>query len=211
MGSVLDRKSELIPYVLEKHIKIKLAVCRHLSLTTTTTTKPHQSFPPQSLFIVQQATCLLPTTHQDSNLSSIPMYLATFALFSLLVSSAQALTFPKNQPDGVYVVHNIDAPGHEIFERLAPPQIEARSQETITPAMKQFSPRQWQQTDGQYIACGCGIILNHADTDAAVSALKAQMVHGSYVEANTCWYSITNSVVAFTCAYGVALSGTNDA
>ncbi|KAH8678444.1 hypothetical protein BX600DRAFT_507390 [Xylariales sp. PMI_506] len=133
------------------------------------------------------------------------MYFPTFAVLSLLATS-HALTIPPNQPDGVYVVSNVGT-ANEVHERLADLDIKAEipSVNTTNSTPSTLSKRLGGPTD---IRCGCGIVLNHADCDAATANLEAQLGSGGHIEGGKCFYSIRNTVASFMCSYAETIEGT---
>lgn len=124
------------------------------------------------------------------------MYHATLLTSALaFLSGASAFALPSNPIDGIYQVRR-SANGAEVHSSLSPAPIQRRTSPSI-PASHQLAKREdsWGNT-----YCGCGFDLNHADTDAAVADLKAQLTaDGKYIEPGLSYYSIRGGVVAFAC------------
>lgn len=136
-------------------------------------------------------------------------------LLSLLTAilSAQAFTLPAIIKDGIYSVRKDNSV--EIHEKISalPPSAELKSKRTTKSEPATSTPRRdvfyWED---RY--CGCGINLNHQDTDDAVATFKGQLddnIHNSF-PANYSFYVVRGSVVAFSCSggnYGSLNQGTS--
>lgn len=109
---------------------------------------------------------------------------ATLAL-PLLLSSVTGFVIPQGQADGVYSVH-MDEAGNEVHTLLSGPEVSARE---INPLVARAT-RTW---------CGCGIVLNNGDTDAANADLRNKLGRGTNIGARGAMYSVRGSAAAFAC------------
>lgn len=121
--------------------------------------------------------------------TSLIMRIST-ALVLLPAALATAFVIPKGTTDGVYATYT-NEDGIEVHERL-------------DNGVTGDSPIQTSKLDTRAdkmwtTACGCGIGLNHGNTDAAVQDLKNQFGSGSRNQGSINYYSIRGDVVAFSC------------
>ena len=119
--------------------------------------------------------------------------------FSLLASSVTAFVIPQGQADGAYSVH-LDSRGNEIHARLPdvaePNEIHARLPNAPEVTVREASPI---VARALLTYCGCGINLNHGNTDAANADLVNQLGSGRNIGPHLSFYSIRGGVVAFAC------------
>lgn len=111
----------------------------------------------------------------------------------LLAAATNAFSIPQGQADGVYEVsyHNNGTEMHQFIGKL----------DTITTIQGVQSAKFGKRQIGTpQVTCAVAEPeLNHADTDAANSALDAQCGTSSMVGKCKDYYSIRNCVVAYAC------------
>lgn len=123
------------------------------------------------------------------------MQFTTTLLAAVLASVAIAhpgYTVPEGAPDGVYAV-SIDESGNEVHEAVSGGFSAKFAARSAAPASR------LEARGSVSVGCNSNMPLNHADTDAANSALDAQCGGYTTVGANKDFYSISNNVVAYYC------------
>ncbi|KAF2129192.1 hypothetical protein P153DRAFT_404235 [Dothidotthia symphoricarpi CBS 119687] len=113
---------------------------------------------------------------------------ASTLLLLLPATLAASYVIPNDTKDGVYATYTDDS-GNEVHELIGK-GVEVQSAESTIEARDN---RTWQTW------CGCGIGLDHGNTDAAVQDLKNQIGPNQINQNNVNYYSIRGNVVAFSC------------
>jgi hypothetical protein len=131
----------------------------------------------------------------------------TWILHLLLASSIAAFRLPDGLANGLYRAYHDDN-GEEVIEyhgernTTSPDSLEKRHHDMLPPASDSNGLERRDFRKIWESKCGCGVNLNHGDTDAAVQGLKDTYAYktidlGQW-DAVFYWYG---SVVAFVC-YG---------
>ncbi|KAK3983860.1 hypothetical protein QBC44DRAFT_254185 [Cladorrhinum sp. PSN332] len=133
----------------------------------------------------------------------------------------------KETPDGFYKAY-YDASGKEVHELLTPATVEADKQHikaaglvSIAPGISARDARGLLNArDDQRLYCGCGLILDRSDCDAAVANMKNQINNNGgtvYVPIGQAYYAVRGGVVSFICSRkgnsavtGVSVAGFTD-
>ncbi|KAK3323090.1 hypothetical protein B0H66DRAFT_219490 [Apodospora peruviana] len=130
----------------------------------------------------------------------------TWILHLILASSIATFQLPDGLANGLYRAYNNDQ-GEEIIQYLGdvnttlPNTLEEQNYDIIHHASDSHGPERRDFKKRWQSKCGCGIHLDHGDTDRAVQGLKDSASRGGIIfdkpeSAVFVWY---NSVVAFVC------------
>jgi hypothetical protein len=117
-------------------------------------------------------------------------------LVLLPATLAASYVIPQGTPNGVYRTY-LDESGKEVHERIGdgvPLSAATPLHDLLTPASSM------EKRGGPWsVAYGCGIGLDHGNTDAAVQDLKNQVGPDNRNQKDINFYSIRGDVVAFSC------------
>ncbi|KAF1966111.1 hypothetical protein BU23DRAFT_663969 [Bimuria novae-zelandiae CBS 107.79] len=127
------------------------------------------------------------------------MRFTTLHLLTLTVTLSTSFRFTPSMPDGVYSVYTA-ANGTEIYDLIAPDTstTDAIGNPISVPpqarALRALTAR-------SIIACGCGVGMDHGDTDKANSNIQKTVSNGKTVQSGGSLSSKVGSSVVFFCNY----------
>jgi hypothetical protein len=126
------------------------------------------------------------------------MLFNALSLMALSATMTSAFTLPPDAQNGVYRVYKA-ANGADVFELIAPADAAPPSEPNFSFAPGARALR--ALTTRSLIACGCGVGMDHGDTDKANSNLQSQVKNGRSVPSHGALLAKSGSTAAFFCNY----------